>query len=659
MRLLFELGVEELPSRYVVKSEKALLENTKKLLLNNRIEVFGTKSYSSPRRLAIEIEMSDTQKDLDETKLGPAINIALKDGKPTKALLGFLASNGLKENEYSIIKTPKGEYVQISKFEKGKDTKEILAQILKTAINSLEFEKSMKWGSSQFRFIRPIKWILALVDNEVLDFSIEGIKASNITRGMREFGSQEILVKDMSKYKELLLENYVIADRENRKAKILENLPKNTEVDNSLLEEVTDLVEYPCIIVGEFNKNYLNLPEELITITMKTHQRYFPVRKEDGKLSNQFVVVRNAPVYSELVKLGNEKVIEPRLADSKFFFDEDLKINLFDNVEKLKNIMFQKDMGTIYEKMLRAKEIAKYLGADENTLRAIELSKADLVSNVINEKEFTSLQGMMGSIYAKNSKENDIVSNAIEEHYRPRFQGDDLPKSMEGAIAAISDKVDTGMGAFCVGLKPTSSKDPYAIRRAIQGVTYIALDKKLDISYVDLSKKAYEIFSNDKKVIYSNALGDFIQFFKQRLETVLSETYSKDLISYVINIETNFKNILVKLNKLNELSKTSDFANLINLLKRMKNMVKDNSNKGIDLSLIKDENEKNMINLIEKLNNNKNNFSASIDTLLENAKVINSYFDNVKINTDDEKITNNRYALLNNVLFVVGDIIEI
>ncbi|SQA14634.1 Glycine--tRNA ligase beta subunit [Streptobacillus moniliformis] len=367
---------------------------------------------------------------------------------------------------------------------------------MEMAIKSLDFDKTMKWSDKSFRFARPIKWIVATLDDEIIDFTFEGITASNISRGMRLFGNQEVLISDSSKYEDILLNEYVVVDTLKRREMILDSINKNCEKDGDrvivnkyLLDEVVNLVEYPYAIKGEFNKDYLELPEDIITITMETHQRYFPVKNSEGKLTNKFVLIRNAPEYSELVKKGNEKVIEPRLADAKFFFDEDLKINLNDNVEKLKNVTFQKDMGTIFEKMERSQKIAKYLinklnlENEEDILKTIYLSKADLVSNVINEKEFTKLQGFMGSIYAEKQGEKPEISKGIFEHYLPRFQGDILPETMEGTIASISDKLDTLVGTFSVNLIPTSSKDPYALRRATNGLLLTAFNKNLNIDY--------------------------------------------------------------------------------------------------------------------------------------------------------------------------------
>lgn len=665
MNFLFELGLEELPSRYVDTTEYELKKKILDKLASNKISFENAISFSTPRRIALIINgLCEKQEDIKEVKLGPSLSVAIADGQPTKALLGFLASNKVDVNDYEIVDTPKDKYVQITKHIKGRETKEILAEVLKESIRELEFEKAMKWSDKQFRFVRPIKWIVTMINDDVMDFEFEGIKASNTTRGMRIFASQEIVIDKIENYENILLENYVIASREKREKALIEGIEKNcntadekTVISQKLLNEVVNLVEYPYAIKGDFDKSYLNLPEELITITMETHQRYFPIKTKDGKLTNHFVVVRNAPVYSEKVKLGNEKVIEPRLADSKFFFDEDLKSDMQEWNKKLENVMFQKDMGTIADKINRSKKIATYLGADNDCLRAIELCKSDLVSNVISEKEFTGLQGMMGEIYAKNSGEKETVAQAIREHYLPRFQGDELPKTIEGSIAAIADKLDTGIGAFCVGLKPTGSKDPYAIRRAIQGMVLIALNEKLDVDYEVLAQKAFEIFSSDKKVLVDNVLCDFNLFIKQRLEKVLQNDYPKDLIPYITGVEKNFKNIVEKLDKLTKISNTDEFYELINLLKRMKNIVKDSNVKEVDENLIKEEHESAMYDLSKKLKDKK--FSDIVDTLIEYADIINAYFDNVKINVDDTNLKNNRLAILNNILGICENVIAL
>lgn len=668
MRLLFEIGVEELPSRYVLKASKDLLENLKKELNKERIKFSGDVEFNSPRRMAVYIsEISEKQDDFYEKKMGPSVSVAYKDGILTQAAKGFIQSQGLTENDIKIEKTDKGEYIYVEKNLKGVYTKDIISDILVRTIKSIEFDKNMKWGKRSFRFARPIKWILATLDDEVIDFEFEGVKSGNRTRGMRLYGNQDILISDSSKYESELLKEYVVVDPMKRRQMVIDSVKNNCENDGDkaiindyLLDEVYNLVEYPFAIKGEFNKDYLKLPEDIITITMETHQRYFPVKDSNGNLVNKFILIRNAPEFSELVKKGNEKVIEPRLSDAKFFFDEDLKIKLDDMVEKLKQVTFQKDMGTIFDKIERSTKIAKYLIDDlslsneEDILRTIYLAKADLVSNVISEKEFTKLQGFMGSVYAKHEGEKENVSKGIFEHYLPRYQGDILPETIEGAIASISDKLDTVIGCFAVGLIPTSSKDPYALRRATQGIVLTAINSGLNFDYIKLINKAYEIFSSDKKVLNENTVKNVVDFFKLRLEAQLQTRFSKNLISYQINKESKIINLVSKIEYLEKLSKTDDFEILINLIKRLKNISK-NIDKEVNVSLFNKKEEKNLYEITSKLKGN----IEDINILLEHKDIINNFFENVIINDSDENIRNNRLALVDKIVNKLDEVIEV
>ena len=668
MRLLFEIGVEELPSRYVLKASKDLLENLKKELNKERIKFSGEVEYNSPRRMAVYIsEISDMQDDFYEKKMGPSVSVAYKDGVLTQAAKGFIQSQGLTENDIKVEKTDKGEYIYVEKNLKGVATKEIISDILLKTIKSIEFDKNMKWGKRSFRFARPIKWILATLNDEVIDFEFEGVKSGNRTRGMRLYGSQDILISDSSKYESELLKEYVVVDPIKRRQMVIDSVKNNCENDGDraiindyLLDEVYNLVEYPFAIKGEFNKDYLKLPEDIITITMETHQRYFPVKDSNGNLVNKFILIRNAPEFSELVKKGNEKVIEPRLSDAKFFFDEDLKIKLDDMVEKLKQVTFQKDMGTIFNKIERSTKIAKYLIDDlalpneKDILRTVYLAKADLVSNVISEKEFTKLQGFMGSIYAKYEGEKENVSKGIFEHYLPRYQGDILPETIEGAIASISDKLDTVMGCFAVGLIPTSSKDPYALRRATQGIVLTAINSGLNFDYIKLINRAYEIFSEDKKVLNKDAVKNVVDFFKSRLEAQLQTRFSKNLISYQINKESKIIDLVSKIEYLEKLSKTEDFEILINLIKRLKNISK-NINKEVNVDLFNKKEEKDLFEITSKLKGN----IEDVNILLENKNVINNFFENVIINDEDECIRNNRLALIDKMVNKLDLILDV
>lgn len=667
MDFLFEIGVEELPARYVDSSEAELKKFMSESLTEERIDFKSVKSFSTPRRLALLIEgIAEKQGDLHKKSTGPSVEAAYKDGKLTKAGEGFLKGQNAVEADIKIIESEKGKYISVEKFYAGKNTVEIIPDLLNKVLRELTFDKSMKWSDKQFRFARPIKWLLALLDNKVLEFEFEGIKSSNKTRGMRNFASQDIEVNNALEYEDILEKNYVIADHDKRKEKILKSIRENCEndgekviVNDYLLEEVLNLVEYPYAIKGEFNKSYLDLPEDIIIITMETHQRYFPVKDKDGNLANKFVLIRNAPVYSESVKKGNEKVIEPRLADAKFFYDEDLKVKLDQNVEKLKHVVFQKDMGTIYEKMERSERIADYIidslklgSRKEDIKRTVYLAKANLVSNVIGEKEFTKLQGFMGEVYARHEGEKESVAKGIFEHYLPRYQGDALPSTIEGAVAGIADKMDTITGCFSVGLIPTSSKDPYALRRAAQGIVSVCLHQNLDIDYAELINVTLEIF-NENKEIKGNKEEISLQikeFFKQRLLYILSEELNKDIISYVIDLETKIETLKSRVKILEELSKTDKFGTLVNLFKRVKNILKENYTEGVSVKeeLFEKAEETELFEYIKRLEKiiNEEEFQGIVNVLLENAHIIDSFFDNVMVISEKNEIKNNRLELL-------------
>lgn len=667
MDFLFEIGLEELPSRYVDEAESNLKKLIESELKNERIGFSTVESYSTPRRVAVIVkDIAEKQEDLNKKSVGPSIEIAYKDDMLTKAGEGFVKSQGASSDEIKIIENEKGKYIYIEQFLAGKMTKEILANILTTVIKKIEFEKSMKWGTNTFRFARPIKWFVALLGNEILDFEFEGLKASNKTRGMRYFASQDIIIANPGEYEVKLKENFVIPKKEERKQALLKSIKENCENDGDivlindyLLEEVINLVEYPYAIKGEFSKDYLELPEEIITITMEIHQRYFPVRDSNKKLRNKFIVIRNAPEYSETVKKGNEKVIEPRLADARFFYQEDLKIPLDNNVEKLKTVVFQKDLGTIYSKIKRSEKIAKYLieklgyeAKKEDILRTVKLAKADLVSNMIGEKEFTKLQGFMGADYALKLGEKDSVSLGIKEHYYPRFQGDLLPSGIEGIIAGISDRVDTLVGCFGVGLIPTGSKDPYALRRAALGIVNIIISSNLDISLKEIINISLDALQNDGvlKAKREKVEADVLEFFKQRIINVLSDMkYSKEIISAVVN--RNFDNIVDVLEKVRiliEYSKKDDFAKLLQTIKRVGNISKDNKDDKVNEKLFQNEYEKNLWKKsnelsvsVEKLLKEKD-YAEYLDTILKISVDIDKYFENTIVIDENKELRFNR-----------------
>ncbi|MBZ4683800.1 MAG: glycyl-tRNA synthetase beta chain [Fusobacteriales bacterium] len=674
MEILLEIGMEEIPARFLKDTLKDIENYIKKEFKDKRIKYSNIKTYGTPRRLVLNVnEVSLKQEDFTEINIGPSKKVAFDDaGEPTKACLGFAKSQGIDVKELEIIDTDKGEYIGVKKHIAGVETKELIPNILRECILNINFKKSMRWGTKKIRFARPIRWILAMMNNELIEFEIEGIKTGLKSFGHRFFGS-EFEVESIEDYFNKIKENNVIIDIEERKNKIVESIKsKCTKVgeqvllDEELLEEVTNLVEYPYPIVGRFNSEFLEVPQEVLIITMQVHQRYFPILDENGKLLPKFVVIRNGIEDSENVKKGNEKVIGARLSDARFFFNEDLKRTLDSFVEDLKNVVYQKDLGTIYEKIERNKELAKYLvdklnikELEENILRTVYLSKADLVSNMIGEKEYTKLQGFMGKVYAEKAGEDKDVALGIEEHYFPRYQGDKLPTTLEGAITGIVDKIDTLVGCFGVGLIPTGSKDPYALRRATLGIVNVILNSKLNINLLDLVNKSLDIYES-KNILKSSreeVLNQVKEFIKQRVINVFTDLkYSKDYVNAIV--EVSFENIIeveAKLKALVNISKNDNFDDIINLVKRIENISKDYHNTDVKEELLKEEKEKELFNYTEKVkidikeNLENNDYDNYFDIILNSKNIINEFFDNVMVMDKDENIKNNRLALLKSI----------
>lgn len=672
MRLLFEIGMEEIPARFLVNTLKDIKLNLKNKLEENRIKFKDIKTFGTPRRLIVLVEeLSEKQEDLNLLNMGPAKQVAFGDnGEISRAGLGFAKSQGVEAKDLEIVSTPKGEYIAIRKFIKGENTKVLLPELLKSLVLELNFPRSMKWGDKKLKFARPIQWFLALADNEVIEFEIEGIKSGRVSNGHRFFGTT-FEVADIEEYFRKIKENNVIIDIEERKNLIKSTIERTCQgegekvlIDDELLSEVTNLVEYPYPIVGTFNSDFLEVPQDVLIISMQVHQRYFPILDLNGKLLPKFVVVRNGIEDSEFVRRGNEKVLSARLADARFFYHEDLKKPLFENVEKLKSVIFQKDLGTIYDKIERAQEIAKYLikkcnlqSKEESILRTLLLSKADLVTNMIGEKEFTKLQGIMGADYALKSGESQEVSKGIEEHYYPRFQGDILPDGIEGSIAGICDRLDTLCGCFGVGIIPSGSKDPFALRRAALGIVNIILHSKLDISLREIVKKS--IASLEEKNVLkrdkSEVENEVMEFFAQRaLNVFVDMGYAKDVVLAVV--EEDFDNLcdtLLKIKAVDEFSKMPTFNKLVSLMKRVGNISKDLKEININENLFKEKIEKDLfektrevdIKSKEKLDNK--DYMGYLNVILSMEELINEYFDNIMVMDKEEEMKNNRLSQLN------------
>lgn len=675
MKLLFEIGMEEIPARFLERALIDLKKNCEKKLKDRRIKFEDIKTYGTPRRLVLHIEnLSEKQEELNELAVGPSKEIAYRDGVLSKAGEGFVKSHSAEVKDIEIVSTDKGEYIAIRKKQAGFMTEELLPNILKELILEETFPKSMKWADKSLRFARPIEWILSLKEEKnkmakVIEFDIEGLASSNKSKGHRFFG-KEFEVSNIDEYFSKIRENNVIINIEERK-KLIENMINNSIgeneqviIDKNLLDEVTNLVEYPYAIVGNFSEEFLEVPQEVLIISMQVHQRYFPILDKAGRLLPKFVVIRNGIDYSENVKKGNEKVLSARLADARFFYQEDLKHSLDINVEKLKTVVFQKDLGTIHSKIKRTAKVAEFLieklgytYKKEDILRTVELAKADLVSNMIGEKEFTKLQGFMGADYALKLGEKDNVSLGIKEHYYPRFQGDLLPSGIEGIIVGISDRMDTLVGCYGVGLIPTGSKDPFALRRAALGIVNIIVAANLDVSLRDLLKVTLDALEEDKvlKMDRLKVEADIIEFFKQRMINVFSDTkHRKDVINAVL--EKDSENIIDSLNRIvaiEDIVNNTEFKKLLQTVKRVENITKNSKDIKVDEKLLQNEHEKilyrkskELLEVVTKLVANKdyNEYFKSILGILPD---VDSYFENTIIMDENKEISENRKNQVN------------
>ncbi|CEI72185.1 glycine--tRNA ligase subunit beta [Romboutsia hominis] len=668
--LLFEVGVEELPSRFVSSTLDQIKGNLTKLFNENRIKFDDIKAYGTPRRLAFIVEgISDKQTDLEEEIKGPSKKIAIDaDGNFTKPALGFMKSKGLKEEDVIFKTVGKDEYIFGTIRQAGCETSEVLKTILPQAVKMVVFPKAMRWGGKNMRFARPIRWMVTLLNDKVLEIDLEGIISSNVTKGHRFLGQSEFEVNSLEDYLTKLEENFVILDQDKRKAIIKEQcinvantLGGEIEFDEDLLEEVTHLVEYPTAFYGEFDKEYAKLPKEVVTTPMQQHQRYFPVLK-DGKLLPNFIAVRNGNDYKiENVKKGNEKVLEARLADALFFYKEDTKKDLESYIEKLKSVVFQAKLGTVYDKSLRIEKLSVKildllgLSQDEaDTKRAAKLCKADLVTGMVFE--FTELQGIMGREYAKVGGENEAVSEAIFEHYLPRFAGDILPQTNAGIALSIADKLDSIAGFFAIGIHPTGSQDPYALRRQALGVINILMDRKLDISLkslVDISLENYTNLEFDKQTVAN----EMMEFFNERIKNLFRELGIRyDVIDAVLsaNID-NVSDMYIRAEELNNWLQKDELVEMLTAFNRVSTLAQKATSSEVKEELLVEDAEKALYNEFKNVKEsvksllNEKRYSESLDAFASLRPSIDNMFDSVMVMDKDEAIKNNRLGLLKQI----------
>lgn len=591
--LLLEIGTEEIPARFFAGALKQLADRAAAALQAARLEHGAIDTFGTPRRLAVRVRsVSLQQKDLAVTARGPARQVAFDaDGNPTKAAQGFARGQGVAVSDLVVEATEQGEYVFARKVEQGRPAPEVLPDLLRDLVTGLEFPGSMRWADRSLRFARPIHWLLALCGDTVVQFDVDGIASGNTTRGHRFFGSgRPVVVPDVSRYAEVLHGERVIADVAQRRAAIWEQVQQQAASlggyvadDPDLLEEVTFLVEWPRAVTGRFDAAFLEIPAEVLVTSMKAHQRYFPVHKGERELLPCFVAVVNGEgdAYALNAARGSERVLRARLADARFFFAEDRKADLASRVPGLAKIVFQEKLGTLLQKTERVEALTRIIGGSmglgEDAIaaaaRAARLSKADLLTHMVYE--FTELEGVMGREYALLDGEPAAVATAIYEHLLPRGAGDDLPATRIGQAVALADKLDTLAGFFGVGLIPTGSADPYALRRAAQGVTLILVDAAAGLSLPELLQAALAGYAGTAAMRpAADVQRDLMEFFTQRLSGLLRERGVRyDVVDAVLAAGfTDPADALRRATTLAALLAAADFAQVLTAFRRVANL---------------------------------------------------------------------------------------
>jgi glycyl-tRNA synthetase beta chain len=682
--LLLEIGTEEIPSGYIPKAMEEMQSLLEKGFQAQRIECKEVKAMGTPRRLVlVATGVAPAQEGRIVETIGPAKRIAFDpQGNPTKAALGFARGQGIPVEELNAVQTEKGEYVCARKEEKGEETFQLLPGILPRLIASIPFAKSMRWMDLDNSFARPIHWVLALFDGKVIPFQIGNIASGNVSRGHRFMALGSFQVKDLSDYLRRLKNSFVIVNPEERRELILAEVNKAaSEVsghifkDDGLLEIVSYLVEYPVALRGGFGKEFLSLPREVLISAMREHQRYFSVCDSQGDLLPYFVAVSNTkPRDPRVVIRGNERVLRARLSDAQFFFIEDQKVPLIQRLEGLKKVVYHSKLGTSYEKVMRISSLADFLAQRidpsliETVKRAALLCKGDLITGMVGE--FPSLQGVMGQVYARLSGEKEEVALAIYEHYLPTAAGGALPTSQPGAILSLSDKLDTITGCFGVGLIPTGTADPYALRRQTLGIINIILDQRFFLSLNELIEKSLSLLKEKIERPPRETQADILDFFKGRLQNLLiSRGISADAVEAA---STAGFDDLVDLEKraqaLHDLKKEPDFEPLAVAFKRVVNISKSHPPGPVSPEWFETPAEDRLLDAYRLFGQKaeesiiRKDYPSALKELTFLRKPVDEFFEGVMVMVEDEKAKTNRLSLLANIsqlFFKIGDFSKI
>ena len=675
--LLFEIGAEEIPAGFMpnILGQLKTLAETK--LNDAHLPFESIATYGTPRRLALIVKgLADTSAEISERHKGPSASIAYDaDGNPTKAAIGFARGKGLDVADLVV----EDGYIYAETKTAGVPAKDIVTDMLPQLITGLNFPKSMHWGNLDAKFVRPVRWLVALLDEEVIPVEFATVKSGNVTRGHRFLGADEITIKNAASYVDTLKENFVMVDQDARRELISKQLhdiaaSKNASIvwDDDLLEEINYLVEWPTALCGGFEESYLALPDAAIITPMKDHQRYFPLVDQDGKLLPMFLTVRNGSDHSiEVVQAGNERVLRARLDDAKFFFNEDRKKPLIDRQDGLTKIVFQEGLGNLADKTERLLTLGRVfseeceLHEDARVVleRATELAKTDLTTGMVTE--FTELQGVMGKEYALLDGESPEVAEAIFEQYLPRFAGDVLPQTEAGKVLSIIDKIDNIVATFSRGLIPTGSQDPYALRRQTIGILNILLNSEWNISLRPIIVESMNLLNvpADKQ---DELLGQVEEFITLRLKNIFLD---REVPHHVIDLLLSNNELsvadaegLVKALLANRIDKNVE---LVQAFTRMYNLVKDVTYTGVNESLLKEDAERALYEMATKASEasidawDKNDYDAVVAVPATLVPAINKFFEDVMVMDKDEAIKANRLQLVRlaySVMAIIGDI---
>lgn len=662
--ILFEIGAEEIPAGFLPNIIKQVKELATTFMAEHHVSHGDVKVYATPRRVALIMsDVAEQGEDVHETHKGPSAQIAFDgDGNPTKAAIGFARGKGLDVSELTV----EDGYIYANTTTAGVATASVLAELFTGIIKGLSFPKSMHWGNLDEKFVRPVRWLVALFGDDVVPVSFANVHSSHISHGHRFLGAREIHIENAKAYVAELKLNSIIVDQDERREMIrtqLETIAKEKNAtivwDEDLLEEVLYLVEYPTALCGTFDESYLALPDAAIITPMKDHQRYFPMVDQEGKLLPMFLTVRNGNDHSiEVVAAGNERVLRARLDDAKFFFNEDRKKSLADRYEDLTKIVFQEGLGNLQDKTGRLLELGRVLGEDcdltEDEMieleRATVLAKTDLTTGMVTE--FTELQGEMGKQYALLDGESTEVAEAIYEQYLPRFAGDVLPQTAAGKVLSIIDKVDNLVATFSRGLIPTGSQDPYALRRQAIGIINILMDSAYDVSLVPVLTKAMELLgvATNKQ---EELLGQLEQFITLRLKNILLDRgIAHSVVDIVLSENDTTVAKAVGMADAMMAHRIDENEALMQAYTRIFNMVKDVTFAEVNESLLKEEAEKALYTVARpafeanRAAIEEGRYSDAVKLAETLVPAIDHFFENVMVMDKDEAIKNNRLQLL-------------